>query len=92
MVETTCHDADSEVIVDKCKKQKALKQNSSLSQEEFLSDDESTSDNDTEIDSDEIKNLTAKIRRSNRIARPVYDSFIDQQVRNEVVNIPENMN
>ena len=48
--------------------------------EEYLSNEDSSSDDDNQIDADEIKNLTAVIRRSNRVARPVYDSFIDQQV------------
>ena len=48
--------------------------------EEYLSNEDSSSDDDNQIDADEIKKLTAVIRRSNRVARPVYDSFIDQQV------------
>ena len=48
--------------------------------EEYLSNEDSSSNDDNQIDADEIKKLTAVIRRSNRVARPVYDSFIDQQV------------
>ena len=85
--ETMCHDAEYDVILDKCRRPKSPKQNSSSSQEEFLSDHESTSDDYTAIDVDEMRNLTAKIRRSNRIARPVYDPFIDQQVRSVAVSM-----
>jgi len=53
--------------------------------EEYLSNEDSSSDDDNQIDADEIKKLTAVIRRSNRVARPVYDSFIDQQVSEEAL-------
>jgi hypothetical protein len=48
--------------------------------EEFSDNEASTSDNEDVIDADEIKTLTSELRRSSRVARPVYDPFIDQQV------------
>lgn len=50
------------------------------SDKESISDETSTSENEDEIDVDEMKTLKSKLRRSNRVARPVYDSFTDQQV------------
>ena len=43
-------------------------------------DDVSTSENEDVIDADEMKTLMSKLRRSSRVARPVYDPFIDKQV------------
>ena len=71
----TCHRMESENILDNSAKGRV----SSNYIEEYHSDECSSSDNN-EIAVDEIEKLTAKIRRSNRVARPVYDSFIDQQV------------
>ena len=50
------------------------------SDKEYISDETSTSENEDEIDVDEMRTLKSKLRRSNRVARPVYDSFTDQQV------------
>ena len=71
----TCHKMESQNILDDSAKGRV----SSNYIEEYHSDECSSSDNN-EIAVDEIEKLTAKIRRSNRVARPVYDSFIDQQV------------
>ena len=46
------------------------------------SDDESFSETNDELNSEEIENLKSDVRRSSRVIRPVYDTFIDQQVRN----------
>ena len=71
----TCHKMESQNILDDSPKGRV----SSNYIEEYHSDECSSAD-DNEISVDEIEKLTAKIRRSNRVARPVYDSFIDQQV------------
>ena len=70
------HYKEHKIILDDSAKSMA----SSSYFDEYCSGNDSTSDDDNEIDADEIKRLTAKIRRSNRVPRPVYDSFIDQQV------------
>lgn len=46
------------------------------------SDVKSFSESNDELNSEEIENLKSNIRRSSRVIRPVYDTFIDQQVRN----------
>ena len=46
------------------------------------SDDESFLETNDELNSEEIENLKSNVRRSSRVIRPVYDTFIDQQVRN----------
>ena len=71
----TCHKMESKNSLDDSAKGRV----SSNYIEEYHSDECSSSD-DNEIGADEIEKLTAKIRRSSRVARPVYDSFIDQQV------------
>ena len=71
----TCHKMESQNILNDSAKGRVH----SNYIEEYHSDECSSSD-DNEIGVDEIEKLTAKIRRSNRVARPVYDSFIDQQV------------
>ena len=44
--------------------------------------DESFSETDDELNPEEIDSLKSTVRRSSRVIRPVYDTFIDQQVRN----------
>jgi len=48
--------------------------------ENFNIEDKSTTENEDEIDEEEIKRLKSKMRLSNRVRRPVYDSFVDKQV------------
>ena len=48
----------------------------------------SSSENEEEIDAEEMKTLKSKIRRSNRVAKPVYDPFVDKQVSNYLNQVP----
>ncbi len=47
---------------------------------EFEAEEDSSSENEDEIDADEMSKLKSRQRRSSRVARPVYDTFVDKKV------------